>query len=91
MTRIGITNLKAQLSQYVAKAASGESIVITDRETPVAMLTPISTELQVLHKMQKAGRVRWKGGKPSVTPVKPRRALKPGRDLAALVVEGREK
>ncbi len=36
---VGIRELKAKLSEYVASAAAGETIVVTDRGQPVARLT----------------------------------------------------
>src|SRR5437879_3219708 len=38
---VGIANLKAHLSQYIRAAQKGEEIIIKDRETPVAKLSPI--------------------------------------------------
>lgn len=38
---VGIRELKARLSQYVARAADGEDIVVTDRGRPVAHLSAI--------------------------------------------------
>ncbi len=35
---VGVRELKAKLSEYVGKAAAGESVVVTDRGTPVARL-----------------------------------------------------
>lgn len=39
---VGIRELKAKLSYYVAEAANGASIVITDRGKPVARLGAIA-------------------------------------------------
>lgn len=39
-TRVGIAELKAHLSEYVARAKAGERIVVCDRQTPVAELRP---------------------------------------------------
>lgn len=51
MTRVGIAELKANLSRYLRKVRSGRSITVLDRDTPVAMLSPISQEgeLDVRH------------------------------------------
>jgi prevent-host-death family protein len=38
---VGIAELKAHLSEYVRAAQKGKEIVIKDRDTPVAKLTPI--------------------------------------------------
>lgn len=40
---VGIRELKSRLSEYVARAAGGEVIVVTDRGRPVAELTPHRT------------------------------------------------
>lgn len=37
---VGIRDLKSNLSEYVARAAGGEEIVVTDRNRPVARLVP---------------------------------------------------
>lgn len=38
---IGIRELKAKLSEYVHRAAEGEAVVVTDRGTPVAVLSAV--------------------------------------------------
>ena len=38
---VGIAELKAHLSEYVRAASKGKEIVIKDRDTPIAKLTPI--------------------------------------------------
>lgn len=40
MKTVGLKTLKNKLSEYVRAAASGETIVITDRGRPVAEITP---------------------------------------------------
>ncbi len=44
---VGIRELKAKLSEYVALAAEGESITITDRGKPVASLVGLSAESNI--------------------------------------------
>ena len=41
MGRVGVAELKAELSAYLKRAKAGEEIVVTDRGTPVAMLVPM--------------------------------------------------
>jgi prevent-host-death family protein len=41
--RVAIGELKARLSEYVARARGGEEITITDRGRPVARLSPLSS------------------------------------------------
>ncbi|MEM7091960.1 MAG: type II toxin-antitoxin system prevent-host-death family antitoxin [Actinomycetota bacterium] len=38
---VGVRELKAKLSQYLARAAAGEHVVVTDRGRPVARLVPL--------------------------------------------------
>jgi prevent-host-death family protein len=37
---VGIRELKAKLSAYIARAAAGEHLTVTDRGKPVAILGP---------------------------------------------------
>lgn len=45
--RVGIADLKAHLSEYVKRVKAGERIIVCDRETPVAELRPLSTDLPI--------------------------------------------
>ncbi len=47
MKRASIAELKAKLSEYVARAKAGEDVVITDRGRPVARLVPLAGEAAV--------------------------------------------
>jgi len=40
MNRAKVSELKAQLSGYLARVRGGESIVVCDRNTPIAHLVP---------------------------------------------------
>ena len=44
---VGIRDLKSKLSEYVARAAGGEEIVVTDRNRPVARLVPYAAASDV--------------------------------------------
>ena len=43
MTRVNIAEAKAKLSHYLRLVASGEQVVICERNSPVAELVPIKT------------------------------------------------
>jgi prevent-host-death family protein len=45
MRTVGLKTLKNKLSEYVRLAASGETIVITDRGRPVAEIVPPSRRI----------------------------------------------
>ena len=44
---VGVRELKAKLSEYLAAAAAGEDIVVTDRGRPVARLVPFGSRAAV--------------------------------------------
>ena len=41
MERIGVRELRQHASRYLARAAGGETLEVTDRGRPVAMLVPV--------------------------------------------------
>jgi len=41
MDRIGVRELRQNASRYLARVAGGESIEVTDRGRPVAVLVPV--------------------------------------------------
>lgn len=40
MSKVGIADLKAHLSQYLRKVRAGRTLTVLDRDTPVARLVP---------------------------------------------------
>ena len=67
MAQVGVRELKAHLSDYLARARSGESVVVTDRGKPIARLMPLPGEGSVqrtLRALVDEGSVAWAGGKP---------------------------
>jgi prevent-host-death family protein len=56
MKMVSIQDLKAQLSAMVAEAESGDTIVITRHNAPVALLTAARTES--VHRGKNVGRGR---------------------------------
>jgi prevent-host-death family protein len=44
MRAVGIEQLRDRLSEYVRLAAAGETVLVTDRDKPVARLTPATDE-----------------------------------------------
>ena len=64
MKIIGLKDLKARLSEYVAMCRDGEHIIITDRGREIAELVPLSAARRAMNALREAGRVKWDGGKP---------------------------
>ena len=56
MTRIGIRELRQKASEYLRRVEGGETIEVTDRGRPVALLTPIP-EAPPLGRLRAAGDV----------------------------------
>lgn len=48
MKRVKISELKAHLSQYINEVRDGETIIVCDRNRPVAELRPLSSEAPAL-------------------------------------------
>ena len=44
MEQIGVRELRQHASRYLARVAAGESIQVTDRGRPVALVVPITTD-----------------------------------------------
>lgn len=44
MERIGVRELRQHASRYLARVESGESLEVTDRGRPVALLVPVKSD-----------------------------------------------
>jgi len=63
---VGIRELKEHLSAVVRRVKDGETVTLTDRNRPVALIVPIQArdDDATLLELCKAGRLSWSGGKP---------------------------
>lgn len=86
MERVGIREFRDRLTAYLRRVRAGESLLIVDRDTPIAHLTPATPELRVVSDLVAEGLVEWGGSKP-------RGAAQPpkvhGEPISDLVVKGR--
>jgi prevent-host-death family protein len=48
MTKVGIADLKARLSEHLRNVRNGESVTVLDRNTPVAMIVPYASQPLVI-------------------------------------------
>jgi len=62
---VGIKELKAKLSSYIAIANSGKQVIITAHGEEVAMLVPISRERGVIKSLMASRKAQWSGEKPT--------------------------
>lgn len=85
---IGVRDLKRELSAVLRRVRSGEAVVVTDRNRPVAALVPVGEAGagDALRQLAAAGLISWKGGKPRGL-ARPARVK--GAAVAAAVVEDR--
>ncbi len=71
MTRATITEVKNGLSSYIDRVRAGESIVITDRGIPVAVLEPMSARVDLddrMARLERAGIIRRGTGEAPARP-----------------------
>jgi prevent-host-death family protein len=55
--RVGIRELRQNLSVYLRRTLAGETLEVTDRGTPVALLTPIPERADPIARLVAEGRV----------------------------------
>jgi len=67
---VGIRELKARLSEFLARVAAGETITVTDRGQPRALLVPIGTDDRVHQGIEEGWIARRSTRKPA--PARPR-------------------
>jgi prevent-host-death family protein len=61
MTTTGIADLKARLSEYLAKVKAGDEVLITERGTPIARICPLPKEVVLedgIPELERAGLIR---------------------------------
>ncbi|MBM4362076.1 MAG: type II toxin-antitoxin system prevent-host-death family antitoxin [Deltaproteobacteria bacterium] len=85
---VGVRELKAHLSSVLRRVGAGETLMVTDRSRPLALMVkaPRPGAGEILRLIAGTGRVAWSGGKPRGLLRAPR--VK-GTTIAAAVVEDR--
>ncbi len=61
MISVGVKELKAKLSSFIARAREGEEIVITDHGKDVALIMPLSQERRAVKSLTAQGKAKWRG------------------------------
>jgi len=93
MTTVSVRELKNKLSEHLRRLEGGETLTVTRRGKPVAVISPVEPRKDRispgLQKLIDEGVVEWSGGKPE--------GLSPGVKLrgtgptaAEMVIEARE-
>jgi len=55
---IGVAQLKARLSEYLARVRAGGEVLVTDHGRPVARIVPVADEHERLAELERQGLVR---------------------------------
>ncbi len=88
-TKVGIRELKAQLSAYLRQVKEGATVIVTERGKPIGRSVPISQPTQEqLQALSQAGLIAWNGQK--LQPLAPVAQAKGDRTVADLLLEDRE-
>ncbi len=67
-SRVGVRELRQNLSVYLRRIDRGERFEVTDRGNPVALLIPLQSDLSPLERLIAEGRVRPPEGDPRDLP-----------------------
>lgn len=88
-TSVSIRELKSRLSHYLRLTKAGDSVVITERGTPIGRIVPTSASVEErIAAMVQAGLVAWSGKK--LGPMTPIAKARGKRTVADLLVEDRQ-
>ena len=63
---VGVRELRDKLSATLARVRRGETVTVTERRRPVAIIVPARDveEEALLRTLVKSGRISWTGGRP---------------------------
>lgn len=88
-TKVGIKELKAQLSAYLRQVKAGGTVIITDRGQPIGRIVPMTQPVDtVLESLLQAGLIAWSGKK--LSSLAPVARTQGDRTVAELLLEDRE-
>ena len=86
MERVGIREFRDRLTTYLRRVRAGESLLIMDRGTPIARVSPAAPQVETLAELVADGLAEWGGGKPQGS-FRPAR-VREGR-ISDIVIEDR--
>jgi prevent-host-death family protein len=87
MERVGVRELRQNLSLYLRRVKGGQRLEVTERGRPVARLEPISAD-DPLARLERQGRILHRGGG-DLSKIRPLK-LELGRPLSSILEEMRE-
>ncbi len=88
MERVGIRELKENMSRYMSKIRTGEKIILTDRKKEIAIIMPLGKKPgeEKLYQLIQQGLASWDGGMPEGVPG---RIASKGKSVSSAVIEDR--
>jgi prevent-host-death family protein len=87
--KVGIRNLRNQLSEHLRRVREGQTILITDHGKVVARILPVERSLEdKLQDLQEAGLLSWSGEK--LSPITPPAVNKGDIQISDLISAMRE-
>src|ERR1700694_1945498 len=97
MATVELRELADRVTEYVDRVRSGETIVVTDQEEPVAVISPVDkskdagtlSDAERLRRMAARGEIRWNGGKPTGLPPGKAIKLRGSKTMSDFVLEER--
>ena len=89
MDRVGVRELRQNLSVYLRRVRRGEALEVTERGEPVAVLQPIARENDALSRLQARG-VSIRRGAGNLADLPPPARMRLDRRLGAVLDELRE-
>jgi prevent-host-death family protein len=88
-TSVNIRELKSRLSYYLRLTKAGQSVVITDRGTPIGRIVPVAAPVEErMEAMTQAGLALW--NKKKLESMSPVAKVHGKRTVADLLIEDRE-
>ena len=88
-TSVNIRELKSRLSHYLRLTKAGESVVITERGTPIGRIVPTAAPIEKrMEGITQAGLALWT--KKKLTSMPPVAKVRGKRTVADLLIEDRE-
>jgi prevent-host-death family protein len=92
MTEVSIRDLKSHLSAHLRRLERGETITVTRRGKPVALISPAEAGkdelMRKIRDLQAKGLVRWSGEKPFI-PEKRVKLIGEGPTMSEMVIADR--
>ncbi|MBW1814503.1 MAG: type II toxin-antitoxin system prevent-host-death family antitoxin [Deltaproteobacteria bacterium] len=88
MERIGIRELKENMSRYMKKVKTGEKIIVTDRKKEIAVIMPLVNKAgeEKLYELIQRGMASWAG---SIPEGMPERIITKKQSVSSAVIEDR--